>query len=323
MILQPREFVSVQFLYLGILLLAAALLCVGFSGKAVQAPPTEIEHGEAALGALWPTLFVTIACGAVSGFHGLVASGTTSKQVKLESHARHVGYLGMLGESALALCVTLAIAVGITYSDYSALLVRPENAPANWKANPVLAFSVGVAGVCEQGLGIPRWLGLVFGLLMVEGFVLDTLDVSIRLNRYLLEEVWNCWFRTPPRILMNFWFNSGISVGMMLILAFGQTANALWPIFGTGNQLLASLSLLTITVWLYHHRRPVWFVLVPAILVGVTTIGSLIYLFVARYWPARNHVLITTDLVFLVLAVAFVGLAIARVRTMPRTLSRE
>jgi len=310
LILQPREFVSVQFLYLGILLLAAALLAIGFSGTTIQAPPARIEQGEAALGALWPSLFVTIACGAVSGFHGLVASGTTSKQVMRESHARHVGYLGMLGESALALCVTLAIAVGVSYSDYCALLIRPENAPGNWKENPVLAFSVGVAGICEQGLGIPRWLGIVFGLLMVEGFVLDTLDVSIRLNRYLLEEIWGCLFGTIPRLLRNYWVNSGLAVAGMLILAFGQTAHALWPIFGTGNQLLASLSLLTISIWMYRRGRPVWYVLAPAILVGVTTIGALVYLLVVRYWPRQNYTLIVTDLVFLMLAVGFAGRAI-------------
>ncbi|MEK6675992.1 MAG: carbon starvation CstA family protein, partial [Planctomycetota bacterium] len=116
MILQPREFVSVQFLYLGILLLVGALIGCSLRGVAIQAPPTDVSHGEGALGSLWPTLFVTIACGAVSGFHGLVGSGTTSKQIARESHAKHVGYLAMLGESALAICVTLAIAAGVSYA---------------------------------------------------------------------------------------------------------------------------------------------------------------------------------------------------------------
>ncbi len=307
LILQPREFVSVQFLYLGIGLLAAALIGTAIQGRPIQAPAAEIMQGEALHGYIWPSLFVTIACGAVSGFHGLVGSGTTSKQIMRESHAKHIGYLAMLGESALALCVTLAIAAGVSYAAYKGYLIKPLDAGADWRANPVLAFSVGVAGICESGLGIPKWLGLIFGLLMVEGFVLDTLDVSIRLNRYLLEEIWGTLFRTVPAILSNFWVNSGICVVLMLALAFGNTAHNLWPIFGTGNQLLASLSLLTVSLWLYAHRRRVVFVFVPAVLVGLTTLASLIYLLTARYVPQKKYLLACTDIVFLALA-AGVGL---------------
>ncbi len=319
LILQPREFVSVQFLYLGILLLLAGLIGAGLRGAPIQAPPTEVLHGESVLGSMWPMLFITIACGAVSGFHGLVASGTTSKQISLESHAKHVGYLGMLGESALALCVTLAIAVGMTYPEYMSYLVRPVDAGPDWKANPVLAFSVGVAGLCERGLGIPVWLGVVFGLLMVEGFVLDTLDVAIRLNRYLLEEIWSALFRRVPRLLRNFWFNSGLSVGLMLILAYKQRADSLWPIFGTGNQLLASLTLCTLSIWFYRQGRPVVYVLVPAVLVGLTTFASLIYLLGWKYWPSRNYLLITVDIVFLALALGVVVLAVRAARCARRT----
>lgn len=318
LILQPREFVSVQFLYLGIALLVAALIAAGLRGEPLQAPGTNIEAGEHSMGALWPTLFVTIACGAVSGFHGLVASGTTSKQVMRESHARHVGYLGMLGESALALCVTLTVGAGILFSEYLPLVVRPEDAGPDWKANPVLAFSVGVAGICEMGLGIPRWLGLVFGLLMVEGFVLDTLDVAIRLNRYLLEEVWAMLFKRVPRILQNYWTNSGIAVGLMLIFAFGNTAHLLWPIFGTGNQLLAALSLMTIALWMYKHGRPVRYVLIPAVLVAVTTVGALVSLFTQRYVPTGKYLLAAMAVMFFLLAVgygALVGRAAMRVRS--------
>jgi len=315
LILQPREFVSVQFLYLGIGLMVVALIGASLSGESIQAPPENIEGGEGALGSLWPTLFVTIACGAVSGFHGLVASGTTSKQITRESHAKYVGYLGMLGESLLALCVTLAIAVGVSYAAYHSYLVRPADAGVDWRANPVLAFSVGVAGLCEVGLGIPKWLGVVFGLLMVEGFVLDTLDVSIRLNRYLLEEIWGTVFKKVPRFLQNFWVNSGMAVVLMLALAFGNTAELLWPIFGSGNQLLASLSLLILSVWLYRHGRRVVFVLVPAIFTGVTTVGALFYLLVTKYWPRGNTLLCVLAVVFLSLAA---GVLIAAVRAARR-----
>jgi carbon starvation protein len=311
LILQPREFVSVQFLYLGILLLVAAVIGAGLQGQTVCAPAADLELGEHSLGSLWPTLFVTIACGAVSGFHGLVASGTTSKQIARESHARNVGYLAMLGESGLALCVTLAIAAGISFTEYESFQIRPADSPDGWKANPVLAFSVGVAGICHIGLGIPPWLGVVFGLLMVEGFVLDTLDVAIRLNRYLLEEIRATVFGGR---LMHFpgsyWVDSGISVVLMLSLAIGNTADRLWPIFGTGNQLLAALSLLTISVWMVRRRRPAVYVLIPAILVGVTTLASLVYLLFWKYWPQERYLLAGTALVFLLLALGYIGLVI-------------
>jgi carbon starvation protein len=227
-----------------------------------------------------------------------------------ESHAKTVGYLGMLGESALALCVTLAIAAGVSYGEYASLLVRPADAPAGWNPNPVLAFSVGVAGICESGLGIPRWLGLVFGLLMVEGFVLDTLDVAIRLNRYLIEEIWAVTFRKVPAILRNYWTNSGISVLLMLLLAFTHSGEQLWQVFGSGNQLLASLSLITVSVWLYRQRRRTFYVFVPAILVGVTTMASLVYQAWSRFLPKGKYLLAATAVLFLLLAVGYVVLAL-------------
>ncbi len=314
LILQPREFVSVQFLYLGILLLAAALLACGLKGVPISAPASNLVQGQNALGALWPTLFITIACGSISGFHGLVASGTTCKQISRETHAKHIGYGAMLGESALALCVALAVAVGVGFADYTALLIRPADAPASWQAQPVLAFSLGVAGVCELGLGIPRWLGVVFGLLIVEGFVLDTLDVSIRLNRYLLEEVWRSVFERVPAFLTNFWVNSGIAVLLMLLLSINNTAQNLWPIFGAGNQLLGSISLLTLSIWFLTHRRQALFVLLPAIAVGITTIASLGYLLMQRYLPQKNYLLAATAIIFLLLATAVIGAAIHRLR---------
>ncbi len=324
MILQPREFVSVQFLYLGIPLLVAAVVGAGVQGYPIQAPALNLELGEKTLGWVWPSLFITIACGAISGFHGLVASGTTCKQIINETHAKHVGYLAMLGESALAVVVTLAIACGVGYSQYQSCLVRPLDAPADWRANPVLAFGLGVAGICEKGLGIPQWLGVVFGLLMVEGFVLDTLDVSIRLNRYLLEETWTIAFKQRvPALLKNFWFNSGISVGLMLLLAFRNTADRLWPIFGTGNQLLAALSLLAVSMWMYREKRRVAYTLVPAVLVGGTAFASLITLLFKKYLPAKNYLLATTDVILIGLSVGVVSFAVHAWRSQKRQNATE
>lgn len=318
-ILQPREFISVQFLYLGIGVLVAGLIGCGLKGVPIAAPALNLEQGQAALGAVWPFLFITIACGSISGFHGLVASGTTCKQIMRESHAKHIGYGAMLGESALAVCVVLAVIMGANYADYASLLIRPPGAPADWQANPALAFSLGVSGVCELGLGIPRWLGVVFGLLVLEGFVLDTLDVSIRLNRYLLEEIWRSVFVRVPRLLSNYWFNAGISTVLMLLLAYGNTAQNLWPVFGSGNQLLGALSLVTLSVWFILHRRRSLPVLIPAALVGVTTIASLTYLLANRYLPAGNYLLAGTSLVFLMLAMLMIAMAVRTIVRASRT----
>jgi carbon starvation protein len=306
LILQPREFVSVQFLYLGIGLIFAAVLAAAVKGIPIQAPAFNMSLGMRSLGALWPMLFITIACGAISGFHGLVASGTTSKMIQKESDARKVGYLAMIGESVLALAVTLAVATGVSYAAYQSVLVKPIDAAPDWKPNPVLAFGLGVAGICEQGLGIPRWLGVVFGLLMVEGFVLDTLDVSIRLNRYLLEEIWGLLFRRVPALLRSFWFNAGVSVLLMIALAINSTAERLWPIFGSGNQLLAALSLVAVSLWLYRARKPILFTLIPGILVGVTTLVSLTELLFQRYLPGGNHLLSITAVALLILSLGIV-----------------
>ncbi|MEK6674754.1 MAG: carbon starvation CstA 5TM domain-containing protein, partial [Planctomycetota bacterium] len=202
------------------------------------------------------------------------------------------------------------------YAAYQGFLVKAPDAGPEWKANPVLAFSVGVAGVCELGLGIPRWLGIVFGLLMVEGFVLDTLDVSIRLNRYLWEEVWSFFFRRVPRLLRSYWFNSGLSVVLMLVLAFTETTERLWPIFGTGNQLLAAMSLTTISVWLYRKKRRVVFVLAPAIVVATTTFAALVYQS-WKNWNTGKYLLVGTAVVFFALAVGFGCCVIASVMRKP------
>ncbi len=313
-ILQPREFISVQFLYLGVAILVFSLIAIGIKGVPIQAPPDHLMEGEKILGMVWPTLFITIACGAISGFHGLVATGTSSKMVNRESDCRKVGYGSMLGESILALCVTLTIAVGMQYSEYLSFLVKPANAPIDWKANPVLAFSVGVAGVAKQGLGIPLWLGLVFGLLMVEGFVLDTLDVSVRLNRYLLEEVWNALFKSVPSFLKKPLINSLISVILMLLMSYGNTANLLWPIFGSANQLLAALSLITIAVWMKKRGIKISYILIPAVLVFITTIAALCYILLTKYLPSGNYLLSGLSISFILLAISFAFVALKKMR---------
>lgn len=279
-ILQPRDFINVQILYGGILLLFASLLSVGLRGVAVfQMDAFAIGQGTApdGLGPLWPMMFITVACGAISGFHALVATGTTVKQLSREDDARKIAFESMLLESFLAVCALLTLAVGLKGEDYRAIVW-----PVAGKSNPILGFSLAAGHLFQMGLGIPAALGTVFGILLVEGFVITTLDAAVRLNRYLFEELWSMLFVRPPRFLMHHWFNAALSVVIMWVLADTAAFNYLWPLFGTANQMLAALTLLAVVAWLMLRGRRYVFALLPAIFMVVTTLWAL-WLLAAKF----------------------------------------
>ncbi len=308
LILQPRDFINVQILYGGMVLMVISILVVGSQGAKIAIPSWNLGEGMQQLGLIWPMMFITIACGAISGFHSLVAGGTTGKQLAAETDARKVGFNAMLLESALAVCVLIALGVGLGFADYKSI-VWPT--VAGVKSNPILGFSLAAGHLFNAGLGIPVALGTVFGILLVEGFVVTTLDAAVRLNRYLFEELWGILFPKVPRLLGHYWFNSGLSVVLMIALAYTNAFNVLWPIFGTANQLLAALGLLAVSGWLLLMKRKYAFTILPALFMIVTTIGSLLVL-MRTYWRTGNWVLLTTDVIMLSLAVAVVVLVARR-----------
>jgi carbon starvation protein len=271
-ILQPRDFVNAFTLYGGMALLIVVAIVGGLRGLATDpALSWNIAEGTAQLGLIWPILFITIACGAISGFHSLVASGTSSKQANREGDARRIGYGGMLTEGLLAVLVLLAIGAGLGYGQLMAVQF-PEGA----SGNPVLAFALGAGLLTNKALGIPVYLGTIFGLLMIEGFLVTTLDTAVRLNRYLFEELWTfLWGTKVPALLRSHYFNAGISVVVMLAIAYPNGWRIIWPVFGTANQLLAALTLATVSIWLAFRLRPTWFTLLPAIFMMLTCLGSL------------------------------------------------
>jgi len=309
MILQPRDFINVQILYAGVIGMALALLVSGASGLRVTVPAFNVQEGVKTLGYLWPMLFITVACGAVSGFHALVATGTTTKQIRSERDARRIGYNAMLLESTLSLCVLLALGSSLLFSDYKDIVWPIDPAV---KSNPILAFSLAIGSLLKSSFSIPPALGAIFGILLVEGFVITTLDAAVRINRYLFEELWNIVFKgRVPRILRHYWFNSGLAVILMFILAFFNAFSTLWPIFGTGNQLLAALSLIAISVWLTNAGKSAVFTMLPAIFMVVTTMASLVILF-QSYLEKGMSMLLTADVVLLVMSL---GVVIIAVRT--------
>lgn len=287
-ILQPRDFINVQILYAGILAMVLGLVVGGAGHLQMTFPVSAVPDGVARVGALWPMLFITVACGAISGFHALVATGTTSKQMAKEGHARLIGFNGMLLESLLAVGVLLVIGSSLPREMYLGIVwPAPESGASS---NPILAFSLAFGRLLDGTLHLPTAYGTVFGILLIEGFVITTLDVAVRLNRYLFEELWAilCKEKTPA-VLRCPWFNSLLSVGLMLLFAWTNAFTMLWPLFATGNQMLAALSLIAVSTWLLTRHRQAWFTLLPAAFMIVTTIASLAIQF-GKFYAALSPI---------------------------------
>lgn len=304
-ILQPRDFTNVQFLYLGLSAMIVGITVMGLKGVPIQAPILNITKDSVhSLGEVWPFLFVTIACGAVSGAHALICSGTTSKQIDNEKHALFVGYGGMLMESLLALCVVLSVSAGLGFDKYLQV-AWPSIVNSNGDANPPLAFALGVGYTLLKGLNVPLVYGTIFGILILEGFLITTIDTVIRLSRYLLDEFWHVAFVKPPTFLRSRLVNSVIPIVLTALLAYGHGYRAIWPLFGSANQLLAALTLVVATVWLARKSLSYWFVAFPAAFMAVTTIGALVFISV-RNIQHHQWLLVTFTFLLLGLAVGFV-----------------
>ncbi len=324
--LQSRDFINVHILYIGMAFLVVAVIGAAihgggqFASAGTGIPLTNWRQAGALLGPGWPVLFVMIACGAVSGFHSLCAGGTTCKQLRTEPAARHVGYYAMLFETFLAVCVVLCLTVGLSLADYT-LYCYPDGG----QGNAVLTFAMAVGHTANVGLGLPIAAGALGAMLLLEGFLVTTLDTAIRLTRYMIEEGWAMFFgrydvfadqaarqqqeaaaatadrldddvrgrvvrtrglgRVALKGLTFYWVNSGIAVALMLLLGWGNGYLAVWQIFGSANQLLAALALVVGMSWLITKRRPIWYTLVPAAFMLATSIWMLVRLLVWDYLP--------------------------------------
>ncbi len=299
LVLQPRDFTNVQLLYFGILTMVAGIIGCGLAGVTIDAPAVNVSGDPlVALGWMWPFLFVTIACGSVSGAHALIATGTTSKQIASEAHAPGIGYGGMLLEALLGICVTLIILGGLGYAEYTNVVWPMDEQGHVHTGNAPLAFAVGVGKTLWKGLGIPTVYGTVFGILLLEGFLVTTIDTIVRLSRYLFEELWVTLLDSPPAILRNKLMNTLLPVGGMAALGFTNAYTSIWPIFGSANQLLAALTLTAVTAWLVQKAKPFWFTAVPAAFMLATTIVSM-GLLLGRYVEKQNWILSVTDVILI------------------------
>jgi carbon starvation protein len=263
LLLQPRDYLSSYLLYACV---AAGLIGVVASAGSLQLHfPAYRGFDDAALGLLFPALFINVACGACSGFHSIVASGTTAKQLARESDAVPVAYGSMIVEGVLATIAVVALVTAL-----------PDD-PA--LASPTLAFAAGI-GRFALVLGIPTEVGTVFGLLAVSTFLLTTLDTATRLGRYVLEEFLDGLVALPTFALRLLATVATVAIPLTLSLlqlrdasgALVPSWKAIWPVFGATNQLLAALALLVVTVWLTHLRRPRWFVAAPMVAMFAITL---------------------------------------------------
>lgn len=303
LLLQPRDYLSSYLLYA---CLAGGLVGV-LAGGAVAAAgaepvPALITWHDANLGLLFPAMFITIACGACSGFHSIVASGTTAKQLDSESHARPVAYGGMVLEGVLA---TLAIA--------AVMLVGLAAARSQ---APTFVFAQGI-GTLLAAVGIPASLGTHFGALAVSTFLLTTLDTCTRLARYVLEELLRLRRGSVAAVIGSTLATLALPLLMTQItlhLPDGTPAPAwkvVWPVFGATNQLLGALAMLVVTAWLRNTGRRHAFVAIPMVFMFTVTLVALVQL-VWRYRPLTlvggiATVLLALAVVLLVEAVRMVS----------------
>jgi len=294
-LLQPRGYLGGFVLYMALAVGVAGIFLGGF---AIQQPAFKTWHAPGASGALFPFLFVTIACGACSGFHGLVCSGTTSKQIARETHCRPVGYGGMLLEAFVALIALSTVMIA-------------SSGELTGKA-PGTIYGLGLGRYLAEIIGQDRLVfATTFGMMAFSTFVFDTLDVSTRLGRYVLQELTG-WSGKGGAIL-----GTALTafVPLVFLLAAGEGAYRLfWVLFGTSNQLLAALSLLGISVWLKRSGRRSLFTWIPMGFVLFITVWSLVLqaLAAARAFAASGRV----DLPVLNGAVSVVLLALAALLVM-------
>lgn len=268
MLLQPRDYISTWILFLG--------LGLGYLGMIVSVPkvnaPAFVSFSSKG-GPLWPMLFVIIACGAISGFHSIVASGTTAKQLPNEASGKMIGFGGMVTEAVLAGLVIFIAS--------SALIWDPSGAESAFGfqylmttvGDPILAFATGYGKFVSALPGITVVIGSFFGMVMLNAFVLTTLDTGTRLGRFIFSEL----LGRKKAIFRNRWIASGFILVFAGILGATEGYKAMWPIFGASNQLVAALALVVVTSYLVSIKRPKAFTLYPAIFMLVTTLAALFY----------------------------------------------
>jgi carbon starvation protein len=297
MLLQPRDFINGMQLFVGLILLYGAVFLFL---PDISAPAFNDRLPENAP-SLVPLLFVTIACGAVSGFHGIVSSGTSSKQLDKETDVRFVGYLGAVGEGSLALITIVAVSG-------AALAATPDlwhQIYDKFGSAGEAAFIQGGANLLHEGWGLPTGIAQTLLATMLVLFAGTTMDTGVRLQRYIIQE-WGVIYNIP--ILNRSVFATLVAVGLCLLLAFGAGGGSgsgglvIWPLFGSTNQILAGLTLLVITVMLIKLGRPARYTMLPMIFVLIMSFWAGVVKLL-EFYRDGNYLLVVIDVIVLVTSV--------------------
>ena len=330
-LLQPRDYLSSYLLY-GMIILAI----IGIVGASVMGAATDLQipaftgfvasnaafdastgqqlvdeagktitNKAAATGFLFPALFITIACGAISGFHSLVASGTTSKQLDKEGQAQPIGYGGMLIECVLA--VISLCAVGFVWSKYA----------AGGYASPTAVFADGLSQMlaCIPGLADAQGLAYALLILAVSAFCLTSLDTATRLARYMFQELWTPVDKKPEELtgVHKFMANPYVAtiITVVIGIVLGMTGySIIWPLFGAANQLLAALALLAVCAWLGNAGRNNKMFFVPMAFMLLATLTSLAITFYQKVTTIMTSGIALAPVLQAILAVLLFVLAI-------------
>lgn len=302
-LLQPRDYLNSFLLY--------AMLIGGLVGIVVMKPSLQlaaVTGFKANNLYLFPMLFVTVACGAISGFHCLVGSGTTSKQIDSEKDIQLVGYGSMLIEGVLA---TIAIiTAGYIGADKLGSLLST--------GGPINVFSSGL-GYFMSSLGIPVTVGTNFTALAISAFALTTLDTATRLARFIFQEYFYASEDASKAVrkisdgFTNRYVATAITVGLGGTLAFIGW-RAVWPLFGSANQLLAALALLSLAVWLKKTERAYKMVIFPMIFMFFVTLTALVFLIYNNSIVKLNIVLLAFAVLLFILALVLIAEALKTLR---------
>ncbi len=290
LLLQPNDYISMLILISGLL--------IGFAGILVLNPeinaPAFISF-DSSTGPMFPMLFIIIACGAISGFHSLVASGTSAKQLDKEKDAQKVSYGSMLVEGIIALLVVLMISSVLNWHGTGALSFHNL-----MSKSPNIVFGTAL-GTTTASIGIPLAVGTAFGILMLNTFILTSLDTCTRLNRYIMQETLGTRI---GGIFKNKYFAAASSLVLALILCLSNGYEVIWPMFGASNQLIASLALFVVTMYFVGFNAPKWYTLLPGIFMLIVTETAIFYQAFFTHLPQQNWLLFVISILLFILGLA-------------------
>jgi carbon starvation protein len=295
-LLQPRDYISTWILFIG--------LAMGYVGLIISHPsinaPAFVSFTSKG-GPFWPMLFVIIACGAISGFHSVVAGGTTAKQLPDETAGKLVGFGGMITEAVLAGLVIFIAAAALTWDPSGA-----EN-PLGFQylmtkvGDPIKTFATGYGELTSSLPGITLVIGSFFGMVMLNAFVLTTLDTGTRLGRMVFSELAG----EKINLFNNRWLASAIILVFAALLGATEGYKAIWPVFGASNQLVAALALVVVSSYLVGIKRPTKFTLYPAYFMLSTTLAALFFQGY-NFFKTESYLLGIVSLILIILAVVIV-----------------